>query len=119
VLVLLLFPFLGLAYLEMDSMGAQSSCPFMPGHLAVLCQANPAQHIQELQSMFNAVPQGSAMLAALLFLAAASAIASSLKKVFAAPPKLLSAATLYYRVTVPRNALQEAYSHGILNTKAF
>jgi len=119
-MALLLLPSPGLSYLGMGSMGGQTgNCPFIPGHSAALCQSNPLEHIQELQSMFAALPVSDIFLLALLLFLVAALVAVFVKKTLILPLVLVPTQTFSYPLPSPRSALQAVYARGILNSRAF
>lgn len=117
-LAVLLFVYIGFAFLgAAGSMNNQTgNCPFMPGHSVAFCQANPLEHIQELQSMFNTVPANPLSLLALLF--SLVVIGVFLKSFFNLSPIVFFRIGVYPPSTL-RSVLQEAYSRGVLNSRAF
>lgn len=117
-LALLLIPSLGFVHLGMGSMGGQTgNCPFMPGHAASLCHANPVEHLQEWQSLFTVLPQDRDLLSLLLLLMGGIAIfyVNSIRAPLVGVPLSLSQRVNFFRP----NSLQEAFSRGILNSKVF
>lgn len=113
--------FLTSSHLGMDMQieRTQGLCPFLPG--VVICNMTPLQHIAAAQNMFNTLPQDKDFFALLiLFLAAAVAVNLLHQKKLLFPPViprigfvLRSEDTLLFRL------LQEAFSNGVIHSKAF
>lgn len=120
VLALLLLPSLGSAYFGMGSMGGKTgNCPFMPSHAAALCQVNPIEHIQEMQSMFVALPPADVLfLISFLFLAVVL-VGAFRKEALVSPLSIALVGAFSYPPLSSRTVLQEAYARGILNSRAF
>ena len=105
--------------MKMDKDGMDSGCPFALG--SSICTMTPLEHLGAIQSLFTALPKGENTLASLLFLTLGLiALPSLLSRLFL-PPKLLykRVSVFEYRYTQPKGFLQEAFSNGILNSRAF
>lgn len=105
--------------IDMQREGSTGRCPFMPG--VVICNMTPLEHISAAQSMFNILPQDKEFFA-LLMLLLATAIAVSLL----GQRKLLFPPAIRRIGFVPRHEdvllfrpLQEAFSNGVIHSKAF
>ncbi len=113
----------GMSHFAMNGMGGAvaSNCPLMPG-MASVCNMNPLQHIAAWQSMFTtASPQKTPILALLFLLmfAGARALIGKIKWALE-PPLILSWIQIRLANTfVPRYALQEAFSNGVIHPKVF
>lgn len=121
VIAFVLTGFLGASHwgMDMGMEGMKGLCPFMPG--VVICNMTPLEHISAAQGMFNTLPQDKNLFA-LLMLLLATAIAVSLLH----QRKLLFPLVVRYIGFVLRgeNApllrpLQEAFSNGIIHSRAF
>jgi flagellar biosynthesis protein FlhB len=104
------------AGMTMEPDGSMSGCPFM-GATAV-CNMSPLEHVAAWQSMFTATTSENT-LAALLFLilAAISVVLVLGEHIF---PEVRG--PLFYRpprFSFFRHSLQEAFSNGILNSRAY
>lgn len=100
--------------------GQMSGCPFVPG-MSAICTMNPLEHIAAWQSMFTIVPAEKTFAFLLLFLFALLAV-RALRTKIRWTFDLLQSYTSPQRtsnVFVPRYALQEAFSDGIINPKVF
>ena len=96
-------------------------CPFS-NHSMVICQMNPAEHIQEWQSMFTMLPVQSAILALLAIFAFFAIFKFKTWGRISLPnPALLHSQKYKLRVNNFQifDPLQEAFSNGILNPKLF
>jgi|SRR3989338_4925275 len=109
----------GAAHLGMDSgMGGQMGpCPLMPG--VAICNMTPLQHMAAAQSMFTTLPQSSDILSLLLMLLASVIAAAVLSKIFLAPPPSVPRRFVSRREYIPFSPLLEAFSNGVIHSKAF
>lgn len=104
----------------MHDSSMSGGCPFidiMDG--AAGCTMTPLQHIAAAQNMFSAIPQDKNTLPIFLLLMAAIAVLPFLKNLFSPPLILVPISLSRSRFVPPLSALQEAFSRGILNPKAF
>lgn len=103
----------------MDSTGDMSGCPLMG--IPALCHMSPLEHAFMLQNVFTAVPSTGmfAFLISILLALSIVFLTPLLRGVdislFKPPLHLLTRK----RGTIPRHSLQEAFSNGILHSKAF
>ena len=113
--------FLGLTHFAMATGpdGQMSNCPFMG--VAALCQMNPLQHIAEWQKFFTALPPNN--WATILIIASFILLAvRGLKYIGRTDPPLMVSLRLQLSsisFLSCKDPLQEAFSSGILNPKAF
>lgn len=118
----LLFGTLGLGHIGMGMESTVSSnCPFMPGMTAV-CKMNPLEHIAAWQSMFTAIPVEKVFILSLLLLFALLLARSLIKKITWDVEILRNFAPPLWQTRnpfIPRYALQEAFSNGIIHSKVF
>lgn len=107
------------AGMSMSTDGHMSGCPLMG--VPALCHMSPLEHAFTLQNMLTAIPF-SGIFTLLISILLAFSIA------FLAPLVWLNLAVLFEPIVRPpssrdrlisRHALQEAFSNGILNSKAF
>lgn len=114
--------FFGASHLGMDTQqlgGQMGPCPFMPG--VVICNMTPLQHMVAAQSLFNVLPQQNDILSLLMIFLAAMIIAALLFRKKSTPVQSLQTRRFVVRseyVPFPL-ALQEAFSNGIVHSKAF
>lgn len=112
--------FFAASHVGMDAqMGGQMGpCPLMPG--VVICNMTPLQHIAAAQTMFTALPRLSDILSLLLLLLAAVIAAAFLSRNIFPPPKSTLPRRFAHRNEhVPFSSLLEAFSNGIIHSKAF
>ncbi|HEU5114933.1 MAG TPA: hypothetical protein VFT82_04180 [Candidatus Paceibacterota bacterium] len=124
-LAALALPFLlgsaGIAHIGMDmgmnGMGT-GDCPFAPG--TSLCTMTPIEHVGAAQSLFTSLPPayGFALLALFMF-ALAGMAAVALLSFSISPPAPLRFLFATEFAHAPPRSLQEAFSRGILHSKAF
>ncbi len=96
--------------------GHMAGCPFM--EMTAVCQMSPFEHIAAWQNMFTATANESALATLLLLLFAAIVFVRSLYRSFSPEIRALS----FYRPPkffLFRHSLQEAFSNGVLNSKAY
>ncbi len=119
VVAIVLTSFFGAAHLGMDSgMGGQMGpCPLMPG--VAICNMTPLQHMAAAQSMFTTLPQSSDIFSLLLMLLASVIAATVLSKTFLAPPPSVPTRFVTRREYIPFSPLLEAFSNGVIHSKAF
>lgn len=119
VVAIVLTSFLGAAHLGMDSgMGGQMGpCPLMPG--VAICNMTPLQHMAAAQSMFTTLPHSSDIFSLLLLLLASVLAAAVLSKTFLAPPRSAAPRFVSRREDVPFSPILEAFSNGVIHSKAF
>lgn len=121
VIIFVLTAFLGASHWGMDvkTEGAMGLCPFMPG--VVICNMTPLEHISAAQSMFNTLPQDKNVFVLLILLLAAAISISLLyqwKLLF--PPVIQRIGSGLRREDAPLlRPLQEAFSNGIIHSRAF
>ena len=119
VTVFLFVSLFGMLHMGMASDGTMSNCPFDFG--VSLCTMTPLQHIGAAQSFLNNLSSQTGFLYfILLVLSLAISLALFFIRFFS-PPKLVLAKNSIYdnRASVLPTFLQQAYSRGILNSKAF
>ncbi len=102
--------------LSMDEQGNMPSCPYMSG--AAICKMNPLEHVAAWQSMFTALPSSTGTMAILLFSLLAIVFIRIAWNVNPVELALIYTHRFRNKPPIPR-ALQEAFSRGILNPKAF
>jgi len=112
---------LGQAGMSMTPDGQTNNCPFanIP---SVVCKMSPLGHVATWQSMFVAIPTGklfvlsAPLLLGLLFLARllVKKVTWNVETLHSFAP-LLRTRVLF----IPRYALQEAFSNGIIHSRAF
>ncbi len=117
---LLLATSFGASYFPMHvgTDGKMSGCPLMG--VPALCHMNPLEHAFTLQNMLTAVPFSGifALLVSILLALAITLVAPLCKSLGILSEPILRPPTRRDRF-VSRHSLQEAFSGGILNTKAF
>lgn len=122
ILALLLMGIFGFYFtMPMDSGGHMTGCPFM-GATAV-CNMTPLEHMAAWQSMFTSTPAQAANVLTLLLLAA-TLVASFFSRLFPRidadllgnKQRLYQKRSFAFAYATP---LQEAFSQGILNSKAY
>jgi len=91
--------------------GQMSNCPFMG--TPAICSMSAQEHIAALQSMFTAIPIQILLLTALLFMAG-----PILRYLTYKPPRFLYFQPEKQFVPI-LDHLQEAFSSGIINSKAY
>lgn len=118
--ILLVGPF-GVSRLGMDMQlnGQMVPCPFMHG--GSVCNMTPLEHVGVTHSMFNVLPGGRDSLLALLFLLASAIVVILLvQKKFSFLEKHASRIFIpRYDYAPPCRPLQEAFSNGLLHSRAF
>lgn len=112
--------FLGISHFGMDTSmrdGQMVHCPFMPG--VAICNMTPLQHMAAAQTAFTAIPQID--IALLLLMLLSVLIASLLiRKVPAFPARAVRLVSIFTAAPAfAHRPLQEAFSNGILHSKAF
>ena len=110
----------GASYFSMhvSSDGNMSGCPLMG--VPALCHMSPLEHALTLQDMLTAIPLSNlfALLVAILLALTITLVAPLCKNLGILSEPILRPPTRRDRF-VSRHSLQEAFSNGILNTKAF
>lgn len=102
--------------MNMDSNGQMSGCPFMG--VATVCNMSPLEHVAAWQSMFTSTSSENTLSLLLSVLLVAVSILFVLSEgIFPKirPPLLCRP----HRFSLFRHSLQEAFSNGILNSKAY
>ena len=97
--------------------GQMGPCPLMPG--VAICNMTPLQHMAAAQSMFTTLPHSSDIFSLLLLLLASVIAAAVLSKTFLAPPRSAAPRFVSRREDVPFSPILEAFSNGIIHSKAF
>ncbi len=118
-LTLLIMSSFGVLHLGMNMgpNGTMSDCPFSLG--GSLCTMTPLQHIAAAQSLFSTLLVQKNILSLFLLLISSVIIFIFFSK-STSSPKLLSYNYAVDREYVaPRGFLQEAFSRGVLHSKAF
>ncbi len=102
-----------------DIDGQTSNCPLMG--MPALCHMSPLEHAFALQNILTVVPFSgifalfAALLLALSIVLLAPVLLSIAVNLFKPPPGTPTRTDRF----VPQHSLQEAFSNGILNSKAF
>jgi hypothetical protein len=119
VLWMLLFGFSQFG-MNMDmSGGSTAKCPFS-GHSMSICNMNPLEHIQELQSMFTTLPSKSDTLLLLSILLASLILGklSLLKRFFVPKIQHLKTKISFENNFHIPNPLKSIFSEGIIGSRA-
>lgn len=123
-MILLAFLIVGLFGLlhftmDMNNDGGASMCPFM--NIAALCAMNPLTHITMWQNIFIAsFPKEIFSLLAIILLTVL--LVFTLRSFWHSsktPPIFVRVLRRISQIFIARNALQEAFSNGILHPKIF
>jgi lipoprotein signal peptidase len=118
--ILLVGPF-GIPRFGIDTLlnGQMVLCPFMHG--GSVCNMTPLEHAGAAHSMFNVLPSGRDSFLTLLFL-----LTSVFLVIFLVQKKFCSLARLVSRIFIPHDdyrlpyrPLQEAFSNGLIHSRAF
>lgn len=109
---------LGNIGMYMNGDGHMSGCPFMG--MSAVCQMSPFDHISAWQNMFSAIPAKNlfSTVPFLLF----TILVFFIQQYWNTNTSLLKPVLqrqFRYRRYITRNGLQEAFSSGILNSRAF
>jgi hypothetical protein len=111
---------IGVSYIgmSMGASGQMSGCPLMG--VPALCHMSPLEHAFTLQNMLTAVPFSGmfALLVSILLALAITLLASIWKDLGILFEPVLRPPSRA-RELILRHSLQEAFSNGILNSKAF
>lgn len=111
----------GLSHLAMGTSanGNMSGCPFMG--IPALCHMNPLEHAFALQNMFATIPFAGifAFFISLLLTLVGIPLLRNFWRSISASPRSISAPPPIAYAYIPRHTLQEAFSNGILHSKAF
>lgn len=107
------------AHVALGGDGQMGSCPLMPG--VAVCNLTPFQHMAGLQSLSNALPQVGGVFSLMILLLLSIAIAVTLVRNthIVLPMDATKTQVIRQRPVPLLRLLQEAFSNGIIHSKAF